>query len=215
MKKEDLREFRMMDFNAPENDENKMIVEGYAAVFNQETLIGDEEYGFYEKIDTHAFDGCDMRDCCLKYNHGDSKGILARVRNGSLQLSTDDYGLKIRAELIDTTDNVDIYKCIKARLLDKMSFCFSVEKQEYDETRRPALRTILKVGKLVDVAVVDIPAYSGSEIYARSKAILDRGLENKSSKVDTDEAVLDNAEKRQYDLELAKLKLRLLRGGQD
>ena len=35
-------------------DENKMIVEGYAIVFDEETLIGDEERGFIEVIDKNA-----------------------------------------------------------------------------------------------------------------------------------------------------------------
>ena len=48
-----------------------------------------------------------------------------------------------------------------------MSFAFSVRKQEWDyetDTRR-----ITEISQLFDVSVVDVPAYDGTEIYARSK----------------------------------------------
>jgi HK97 family phage prohead protease len=56
---------------------------------------------------------------------------------------------------------------IQARLLDKMSFAFTVKEEEMDystDTRR-----ILKIDKLFDVSVVDVPAYDATDIYARSK----------------------------------------------
>lgn len=166
------KELRMMEFRADEQ-EGKMILEGYPVVFNQETMIGDEEWGWKESIDSHALDETDMSDCCLKYNHGDSKGILARVKNGSLNLTIDSYGLKMRAELIDTTDNVDIYKCVKSGLLDKMSFAFNVLEENYDWESKPNKRTITKIGRLFDCSVVDLPAYDQTSIYARSKELVE------------------------------------------
>ena len=93
-----------------DGENNKMIVEGYAIVFDEETLIGDENRGFIEVIDRNALAETNMKDVPFKYNHNDVTLILARTRNGSLSLEVDDKGLKIRAELIDTTSNVDIYK---------------------------------------------------------------------------------------------------------
>ena len=52
-----------------EEDSGKMILEGYASIFNSPTVLykcGDIEYK--EIIDANAFDGADMSDCCLKYN---------------------------------------------------------------------------------------------------------------------------------------------------
>ena len=110
-------------------DEGKMIIEGYAAVYDSETLIGDESWGFYERIEKGAFDGADMRDVPLKYNHSDGVPVLARTRNKSLTLTPDDKGLFVHAELLDTSDGVDMYKRIKAGLLDKMSFAFTIAEQ--------------------------------------------------------------------------------------
>ena len=50
-------------------EEDKMILEGYPIVFNQETLIGSEQSGWIESIDPHALDEADMSDTPLKYNH--------------------------------------------------------------------------------------------------------------------------------------------------
>ena len=156
-----IKEMRITELRALEDEE--MIVEGYAATFNNVTDLG----WCKEVIDSNAFKNCNMQDCVFKYNHNDNCLILARTRNNSLQLIVDDKGLKIRANLIDTTQNKDIYKMIKAGLLDKMSFAFTVAKQEWDYTTDT--RKILEIDRLFDVSVVDVPAYDSTEIYARNK----------------------------------------------
>lgn len=157
-----IKEVRLSEVRTLEENE-KMVVEGYAVVFESTTDLG----WCKEVIDRNAFSNCNMQDCVLKYNHNDNCLILARTRNNSLQLVVDDKGLKIRAELIDTQNNKDIYKMIQAGLLDKMSFAFTTSKEEWDyetDTRR-----ILEIDRLFDVSVVDIPAYDTTEIYARNK----------------------------------------------
>ena len=173
MSNKEVRLANISDFNIElrkdENESGKMIIEGYAAVFDEETLIGDEEYGFYERIAKGAFDGTNMKDVPLKYNHSDNVPILARTRNKSLELKVDDKGLFIRAELLDTQDNIDMYKRIKAGLIDKMSFAFTVKAEGDDwEKGKIPKRTIKKFDRLFDVSVVDVPAYDGTSIYARS-----------------------------------------------
>lgn len=157
------KEIRLAEVRALENEsEKEMVIEGYAVVFNQVTDLG----WCKEIIDRNAFNGADMKDCVLKYNHNDSFLILARTRNKSLELSIDDHGLKIKAKLIDTTNNRDVYKMIKEGLLDKMSFAFTVAERKCDyETDT---RTVLRISKLYDVSVVDVPAYDTTEVYARS-----------------------------------------------
>lgn len=206
----DDKELRNVEFRASE-EEGKMILEGYPVIFDEETLIGDKEWGWYEVIDKKALDNADLSDVPLKYNHGDAKGILARTRNGSLKLTVDSKGLKMRAELIDTTDNVDIYKCVKSGLLDKMSFAFNVLEDEVVQTKgETPRRKITKIGRLFDVAVVDLPAYDQTSIYARSKEIVGERLRNLQPSVETDEATLENVEKNK--LELEKVKIEVLYG---
>lgn len=166
-----IKELRITELRALENSED-MIVEGYAVVFESVTDLG----WCKEVIDRNAFSNCNMQDCVMKYNHNDNCLILARTRNNSLELIVDDKGLKIKAKLIDTTNNKDIYKMIQAGLLDKMSFAFTTRKEEWEyETDT---RKILEIDRLFDVSVVDIPAYDTTEIYARSKEKFEKEKEN-------------------------------------
>ncbi len=158
-----IKEVRLTEVRALEEENQDMIIEGYAVVFDSPAT----HYGYTEIVDRNAFNGCDMSDVCLKYNHEDTFLILARTRNNSLQLTIDDKGLKIRANLLDTTQNRDIYKMIQAKLLDKMSFAFTVSVEDYNyETDT---RTIKTIDKLFDVSVVDVPFYDTTEVFARSK----------------------------------------------
>lgn len=150
-----------VELRTPE-EEDKMIVEGYAITFNSPAT-----HGYTEIISEKALDNCDMSDVPLKYNHEDSRLIMARTRNHSLELTKDEKGLLIRAELIDTQSNKDIYKSIKAGLIDKMSFAFTVRDDEYDYDTDT--RTIKDIDRLYDVSVVDIPFYDSTSVYARGE----------------------------------------------
>ena len=162
-----IKETRLADVTLHEEDD-KMILEGYAIVFNNETLIGDEEYGFIEEIDSRALSETKMKDVPMKYNHMDSFLIIARTKNKSLELTVDHIGLKVRAELLDTSHNQDIYKMVRSGLLDKMSFAFTVDGQVWNREGDIPKRTITKIERLYDVSVVDTPAYDATSIYARS-----------------------------------------------
>ncbi len=149
-----------VEMRAIDSDNDEMIIEGYPVIFNSPAT-----HGWTEIIESCALDNTDMTDVPLKYNHDDSHLIMARTRNKSLELKRDEKGLYMRANLLDTQSNKDIYKSIKAGLLDKMSFAFTVDKDEYDydtDTRK-----ILSIDKLYDVSVVDMPFYDSTSVYAR------------------------------------------------
>ena len=170
---------------ASNDDENKQLVEGYAAVFNQRALIWESEWSgwkYMEVIDRNAFNGADMNDTVFKYNHGDVAMILARTSNNTLTMNTDDKGLRISADIIDTNNGTDVYKLIKRGDLNKMSFAFTVESErtEVDKENKIYTRTIIVFDKIYDVAVVDFSAYDGISMQARSKEYfvnLERGLQ--------------------------------------
>jgi len=157
-----IKEVRLLDveYRAEEKD-GKMIIEGYPVTFSTPAT----HYGYTEIIEPNAFEGCDMGDVVMRYNHNDNYLIMARTRNRSLQLEVDNFGVKSTAELIDTGPNRDIYKSVQAGLIDKMSFAFTVEEDNFDyETDT---RTIKKISKLYDVSVVDVPYYDSTSVYAR------------------------------------------------
>lgn len=146
------------------DDDGGILVEGYAAVFNEEADIG----GFFrEVIEPGAFkEAIGRDDVVFLINHD---GLpLARTRSGTLELSEDKRGLKISTRLDEADPDVSrIVGKMKRGDLDKMSFAFFPEVQEWDDTEDPPLRTIKKAS-LHDVSVVTTPAYDGTEIGLRS-----------------------------------------------
>ena len=162
MKEKEIRKLDLQ-FRAETNEEEKMEIKGYAVVFNSP-----ETYGYTEVIDEHALDEADMSDVVLRYNHVESFMVLARTRNGSLKLEKDEKGLYMNATLQDDiTEHKNIFNAIKSKLIDKQSFAFTVEEDEYDyETDT---RTITKIGKLFDVSVVDQPFYNATDVSIASK----------------------------------------------
>lgn len=147
-----------------------MWVEGYAAIFNSPTVlyeIGGNEYR--EQIDQGAFSEARMDDVIFNYNHGGR--VVARTRNQTLHINIDEKGLFVRARLDGTEEGQRLYNEIKGGYVDRMSFAFSVQDDEYD--RKTRTRTIRKIKRLYDVSAVDIPAYDDTSIAARRFASLE------------------------------------------
>jgi hypothetical protein len=109
----------------PSQDEDKKTIVGYALVFNQRTVLYKDEFGeeYGEMIERSALDEADMSDVVLRYNHAGR--VLARTRNGSLQLAVDDHGLRISADLNGSPEAAGFYDEVRNGLLDKMSFAFA------------------------------------------------------------------------------------------
>ena len=153
-------ELRTMEVRA-EGEADEMRISGYAAVFNQETDLG----FFREQIAPGAFDSVLQNDVRLLLNHDGAP--LARTTNETLTLSVDDEGLRYEAVLSDTTQGRDLYKMIQRGDITQSSFAFTIEEQDVD--KKANLRTITKVGRLLDVSPVTYPAYSQASVSARSE----------------------------------------------
>ena len=149
-----------------DDGENQDYVHGVPVVFNKPTCIYEYEgVKFYEQIDRHAFDNCDMSDVIFNYNHGGP--VLARLRNGTLKLAINDVCMEMDAFLGGTNNGRNTLEEIRGGYIDKMSFAFVVaaDGDEYDPLTHT--RTITKIKKLYDVSAVDIPAYDTTSISAR------------------------------------------------
>lgn len=175
------REIRARHIDAEtrmDDDTGELLVEGYAAVFGERTNIGDM---FEEVIEAGAFtDAIGRDDVVFLINH---EGLpLARTRSGTLALVEDERGLKIATRLDPNDPDVkNIQYKMKRGDLDKMSFAFYPEIQEWDESGDLPLRKI-KRASLYDVSIVTTPAYNGTEIALRSleaSRAPKRNLENK------------------------------------
>lgn len=176
-------EQRFIEMRAIDNEEGKMIIEGYAITYDQPATHIYGSRKFTEVIKRGALDFTDMSDVPLRYNHNDTWCIMARTRNNSLQLIKDEKGLKIKAELIDTQSNRDIYKSIQEGLIDKMSFAFSVSDKgdHWTYGDEETLREVTAIRKLYDVSVVDTPFYDTTSVFARSFELLESNLKQLES----------------------------------
>lgn len=157
----EVRGFKPAEIRA---DSEGVRVSGYAAVFGQEADIGGM---FREVIAPGAFtDAIGRDDVVFLINHD---GLpLARTRSGTLTLTQDETGLRIETVLDgDDPDVKSIVGKMKRGDLDKMSFAFIPEVQEWDESGATPLRTI-KRAALFDVSIVTTPAYDGTSIGLRS-----------------------------------------------
>lgn len=123
MPKSTNREYRRIDVHdleIREEQDGRMIVEGYASTFNRRYVLAEfGEYVFDEEIDSHAFDDTDMSDVIMQYDH--EGHVFARTKNNTLMLNTDDHGLHIRAYLDGTDIGRQLYQEIKGGYTDKMS----------------------------------------------------------------------------------------------
>ena len=158
-------EFRAMD------DADSYVVEGYATTFDQPyTLYSDGYYELREVVDSHAFDKTDMSDVIMQYDH--EGRVFARNRNKTLDLTTDEHGLKITANLGGTDIGRQLYQEIKGGYTDRMSFAFTVsdDKREREtiDGKIVVTRRILGFRKLYDVSAVSTPANNSTSIIARS-----------------------------------------------
>lgn len=153
-------ELRVSEVRAASDD--TLTVSGYAAVFDDITDIG----YFKERIARGAFEGVMQDDVRLLINH---TGVpLARTMNGTLDLEVDDTGLRYTARLADTTEGRDLYKLIKRGDISQSSFAFTIADEDWD--RKANLRTITRMGALLDVSPVTYPAYPTTTVAARAKA---------------------------------------------
>lgn len=162
------REYRMVvsndiQFRAKEDEDFK--VEGYATTFDDPYVMMEfDGVKYMEQIDRKALDDADMSDVIFLYNHEGM--VFARQSNGTLELTIEDKGLHVVADLSLTEESRKMYESIKAGLVTQMSWAFRVEEDAYNE--KTHTRTILKVAKVYDVSAVSIPANPNTDISARS-----------------------------------------------
>lgn len=162
------REYRLFDANielrnGDKGGEDTYIVEGYASTFDPYVLFTDEDGQEYkEQIDKDAFKDADMSDVVLRVDHEGM--VFARTSNKRIELSTDDHGLKIRADLSATADARNLYEHIKAGDYPKMSFAFTVPEGGDEYSPKAHTRTIKQIAKVFDISPVSFPANPGTEL---------------------------------------------------
>ena len=208
MPKSERREYRSMPVMAVQRAEGEEApsykVRGYASTFEEPYVLFEDWDGdpFYEIIDAHAFDEADMDDVIMQYDHMGM--VFARTRNNSLSISIDDHGLLVEADLSLTQDSRRMWEAIDTGLVDRMSFCFVIEEEQYDKATHTS--RILKIKKVYDVSAVSIPANPGTEISAARKRFLDGVIQEER----TERSAAEAKAKR---IRILRMKARIAQGG--
>lgn len=192
-----------------EETEQGNIITGRPIVYDSISNIG----AFDEIIERGALINTDLTDVRFLVNHDIKKIPLARSRrnngNSTMQLFVDDAGLSIRVTL-DIENNSEaraLYSAVQRGDITGMSFMFSVNSEEWEnlESDHPT-RRIKDIGSVVEVSAVTFPAYSSTEIYARSKEALENARSALENARQQSAKPLDNG------LEIEKLKTKILGG---
>lgn len=146
--------------------DTEYYVEGYASTFNDPYVLFEDFDGtkYIEVISPDAFREADMSDVILQFDHAGR--VYARMSNGTLIAEPDEHGLFIAADLSRSQGARDLFEEIKAGLITRMSWTFTVAADEYD--RETHTTTITRVKKVFDVSAVSLPADPNTEISARN-----------------------------------------------
>lgn len=149
-------------------NDGSIQIKGHAAVFGSPSVEMRSHLGiFTEYIDKNAFDKVlrSNPDTILDWDH-DTRWPLARVANGSLELSVDETGLAYWARTVPTSYAQDLVLLMEGGYLDQSSFLFRIAPGgeewrviENDEGDEIVERTIYEVEGLYDVCVCVAGAY--------------------------------------------------------
>ena len=143
-------------------ENGERIIEGYAAKYETETNIGP----FMESISRGAFDNVLENDVRALINH-DPSLVLGRTSAGTLELTSDDVGLKYRVKLGNQQYATDLYESIQRGDISQSSFAFTIKEQTWSEDR--SSRKVNEVAQLLDVSPVTYPAYKEATVVAREE----------------------------------------------
>ncbi len=153
--------------NEPDSENKQPIIEGHAAVFNQYSEELGNWFPFKEKISPGAFsDSIAADDIRALFNHSPNY-VLGRNKAGTLSLSEDDQGLKVRIIPPETSWARDLNISIARGDISQMSIGFVVQSEKWGKEDGMDIREITKV-KLYDVSPVTFPAYPQTDVGIRS-----------------------------------------------
>lgn len=197
------KEIRLFNFEVrAEDTERGKTITGRPIVFGQKTDLG----WYDEIIERGALDTTDLKDVRLLVNHNVDMIPLARSRNNTenstMQLTADDNGLLIRADL-DTENNSDsksLYSAVGRGDVDGMSFMFTVDKDSWDDpdSEHPT-RHIRSIRRVFEVSAVTFPAYSHTSIQARG---LSDALESAKESLESERSRLKAIERKKQKIRI-------------
>ena len=168
---------------------SEKFVEGYATTFEDPYVLWEEPdwvnsrgelqrgWKYLEIMHEGCMEGADVSDVIFLYDH--EGRVYARNRNDTLYIEPQLHGLYVAADLSRTTLAGEMYEDIKAGMVDRMSWAFTVAEEdvEEDEENRTTTFHIRRIKKVFDVSAVSRPADPNTEISA--KRAIDGAIEER------------------------------------
>jgi HK97 family phage prohead protease len=146
---------------------DKPKIGGYAAVFNRASQnLG----GFVEIVAPTFFNksrGDGWPDVLARYNHDDNM-LLGTTGGGTLRLDIDETGLLY--EVAPPAARADVVELVDRGDVQKSSFAFRMFEDDWGMSDQGFPQRTLISGQLVDVAPVNMPAYTDTSVGLRSLA---------------------------------------------
>lgn len=171
------------------NDDGTWTMSGYAAVFNQATVLYDGKFvRISESIDPGAFDlvlreqpmGQPSGVVHFNLGHDMNRAVAATDvptgQPGSLELSADSHGLRFLARVAkDDPDGLAMASKMRTGVLKQASFAFTINRAEWTDTEKAdgpdeSHRRLLEIKHLYDVCGCPQGAYAQAEAGLRTYA---------------------------------------------
>lgn len=176
---------------------DKRAIGGYAAVFSR---LSQNLGGFVEQVAPTFFNksrGDGWPDVLARYNHDDNM-LLGTTGGGTLRLSIDDTGLlydvdppQARADIVELVERGDVRKSSFAFRLFTEGDDWTMSDQGYP------LRTLVS-GQLVDVAPVNMPAYTDTSASTRAEGALESLARKMDAQIDEVRKLADANDLRKF-----------------
>jgi HK97 family phage prohead protease len=195
------RELISSGIEVRKSEDGTHTISGYAVKWEMKSETMGYWTRFKEQFKKGAFSESLTNDDQRALWSHDTSQVLGRTKNGTLRLSEDDVGLKFELDLPNTTLGNDAFETIKRGDVDGVSFGFSMQKQEWDESDPDNILRSVVQARLFEISPVAFPAYPDSVVSARGydpyKVYVDERNQNNQSNI--------QAKHRERELQLKKI----------
>lgn len=142
---------------------------GHASTFTRYAYDDPNRFGWWEEMSKGAFDRAlaEDHDVVFLMNH-DPNHVLARTSSGTMNLGKDKTGLRVDADLADTSTGRDLRVLLERRDVNAMSIAFSVTAEEWKTLKDGTDLRVINDLTLYDVSAVTYPANPDTDAALRS-----------------------------------------------
>jgi len=162
---------REVEIRAARTDEDEMIAEGMAILYNDEVVLwGTKDLEEREIIlpgaATESIQNDDWRSV---WNHRNDV-VLGRVSNGTLEVEETDAGVQVRIHFPDSEEGRSKFHSIQRGDVREMSFAFvpvDFTEERIVEGEKTIWKTSISKMQVFEVSPVTFPTYANTTVSAR------------------------------------------------